>query len=128
MTSNQTHEGGPSPHVSHTIAHLCLKSCQKVLAQIRKVKGAFLNEWRARLREHQQMLRLALNEAEALAWQTDYPHLLFPTLAAEKAQGVLDWVRRQEDVRRQAPLRLLETSATGSVPDDWSHQRLREAA
>ena len=37
------------------------------------------------------MLRLALNEAEAIAWQTEYPHLIFPTLAQEKAEEVAAW-------------------------------------
>jgi len=45
------------------------------------------------------MLRLALNEAEALAWQTDYPHLVFPTLAMEKAQGLAAWNQRQRAIR-----------------------------
>ena len=35
-----------------------------------------------------QLLDSALNEAEALAWQTPYPHLVFPALAEEKASSV----------------------------------------
>ena len=38
-----------------------------------------------------------LNEAEAAAWQTRYPHLFFPTLATEKVQAVIAW-----DTKRQA--------------------------
>jgi hypothetical protein len=42
---------------------------------------------------------LALNEAEALAWETEYPYLVFPTLAAEKAQAVAKWQVRQHLIR-----------------------------
>ena len=42
-----------------------------------------------------RLLHLALNEAEALAWQTDFPYLVFPLLAAEKAQATLAWHKRQ---------------------------------
>ena len=48
------------------------------------------------------MLRLALTEAEALAWQTDFPHLFFPALAAEKAQAAVAWHQRQRAVRAGA--------------------------
>jgi len=47
----------------------------------------------------ERMLQLALNEAEAVAWQTDYPHLLFPELAMEKVQAVASWNHRQTAVR-----------------------------
>jgi hypothetical protein len=45
-----------------------------------------------------------LNEAEALAWQTSYPHLLFPELAVEKVQAVAAWQTRQESVQRHHTL------------------------
>lgn len=50
--------------------------------------------------EHARVLRLALNEAEALAWQTEFPHLFFPALASEKANTALAWHERQQLVRR----------------------------
>ncbi|HEY1490010.1 MAG TPA: hypothetical protein VGF90_03125, partial [Verrucomicrobiae bacterium] len=52
-------------------------------------------ESRAALKEHERILKLALSEAEALAWQTVYPHLVFPALATEKIQRVADRNRRQ---------------------------------
>jgi hypothetical protein len=45
-----------------------------------------------------------VNEAEALAWQTPYPHLLFPSLAAEKVQAVAAWQTRQQSVHQRQPL------------------------
>jgi hypothetical protein len=47
------------------------------------------------------MFRLALNEAEALAWQTGYPHLLFPALATEKIQAATEWSARQKLLRQK---------------------------
>jgi len=85
----------------------CLASCQKLLAQIEKVKDAILAEFRETRETHEQLLRLALNEAEALAWQTAYPHLVFPMLATEKAQAVAAWEARQQSIRgTRAPLPL----------------------
>lgn len=47
----------------------------------------------------EHLLHLALNEAEALAWQTGFPRLVFPALAAEKIAAIHDWARKQEQVR-----------------------------
>jgi len=69
--------------------------CSKVLAQIRDTKAAILAESRDTLKVQEQLLRLALNEAEALAWQTVYPQLLFPALAAEKIRGLAAWHSHQ---------------------------------
>jgi len=78
-----------------TLAKACLVSCQKLVAQIQKTKDAILAEFREALGAQDHLLRLALNEAEALAWQTAYPHLVFPALAAEKAQALATWHARQ---------------------------------
>jgi hypothetical protein len=73
----------------------CLNTCKQVLAQIRKVKETLFAEARDTLQTQEQLLRLALNEAEALALQTLYPQLVFAELASEKVQGVAAWNRRQ---------------------------------
>jgi hypothetical protein len=53
------------------------------------------------LREEQpHLLHLALNEAEALAWQTGFPALVFPELALEKANRVAEWHERQRSMRQ----------------------------
>jgi hypothetical protein len=77
----------------------CLASCQKLLTQIQRVKNAVLEEFRSSLAVNDQLLRLALNEAEALAWETDYPQLFFPALAREKAMAVAAWDTRQRRLR-----------------------------
>jgi hypothetical protein len=81
-------------------ATFCLDSCRKVLARIEKVKQTVLDEFHDTMDAHNQMLRLAVNEAEALAWETDYPHLVFPALAHEKAEQVSSWEARQREIRR----------------------------
>jgi hypothetical protein len=73
----------------------CLNGCKKILAQIRNAKETILAEARATLKVQEQMLRLAVNEAEALAWQTLYPQLVFPNLALEKVRGVAAWNNHQ---------------------------------
>jgi hypothetical protein len=83
-----------------TATAACLKSCRSLLRQIQSIKESVMREFESPKREQGQMLRFALNEAEALAWQTPYPHLLFPVLAQEKAQSARQWAERQRRVRR----------------------------
>ena len=83
----------------------CVASCRKLLAQIENVRGQIVAEFRDRMDDHKHVLDLALNEAEALAWQTEFPQLFFPTLAVEKAHAVTGWHLRQQFLRqRTAPL------------------------
>ena len=85
---------------TRSFSDACLASCRKVLAQIEKARNNILAEFRENLEVNEQVLRLALNEAEALAWQTPYPQLVFADLAAEKAQAVVDWSAHQRSVRQ----------------------------
>jgi hypothetical protein len=78
----------------------CLNGCKQILAQIRNAKEAILDEARETVKVQEQMLRLAINEAEALAWQTLYPQLVFPNLAVEKVRGVAAWNNRQRSLIR----------------------------
>jgi hypothetical protein len=79
----------------------CMTTCKKLLAQIDDVKAQVVAEFRDRLEGHQRVLELAVNEAEALAWETGFPQLLFPTLATEKASAVTGWHLRQQSLRRR---------------------------
>ena len=76
---------------NQTFAGACAVSCQKLIAQIKNARDTVLAEFRGTLEAPEQLLELALNEAEALAWQTDFPHLVFPVLATEKAEAVAAW-------------------------------------
>lgn len=75
---------------------LSFSSCNALLQKLEQVKTNIAAEFSAHLQEHKPMLQLALNEAESLAFQTPYPHLVFPTLAREKAQALLRWASRQQ--------------------------------
>jgi len=79
-----------------TITNRCLQSCGELLAGIERVRNRIANEFHETLEANGQLVQLALNEAEALAWQTAYPHLLFPSLAMEKIQAVTAWQTRQQ--------------------------------
>jgi len=49
--------------------------------------------------ETQRLIRLALNEAEALAVQTGIPELVLPALAEEKVETLRRWTARQASLR-----------------------------
>ena len=72
-----------------------MNRCKEVLAQIRQAKNTILAEAQGTIKVQEQLLRLALNEAEALAQETLFPQLVFPELAVEKIQGVVRWNDRQ---------------------------------
>src|SRR5215470_14067904 len=97
-------------------ATLCLDSCRKLLDRIERVKQAVLDEFHETMDAHDQMVRLAVNEAEALAWETDYPHLVFPALAQEKAQQVNSWEARQREIKRSQPRRTYYDSVNFLAP------------
>jgi hypothetical protein len=82
-----------------SLKQACLGACGKIAAHVSRAKDAIFAESRQLLGAPERMLKLALNEAEAVAWQTDYPHLFFPELALEKVQAVATWNRRQSAVR-----------------------------
>jgi hypothetical protein len=77
-----------------------LNSFEAIRQAVIRSKESVLNEYISEAGEHARVLRLALNEAEAISWQSDYPHLLFPALATEKAQAAVSWHRQQRAIRR----------------------------
>jgi hypothetical protein len=85
----------------------CGAACRKIRAQIAGVKEAIFAESSRAFPMPERLVRLALNEAEAAAWQTRYPHLFFPTLAAEKVRAVAAWNARQQSVRQSSPVIIL---------------------
>ena len=74
-------------------------SCWKALARVAQARETIFAEASPALRSQERLLRLVLNEAEAVARQTPYPHLVFPTLATEKVQSVIAWNKRQQSLR-----------------------------
>lgn len=78
-------------------------SAPDIRRALARAKDHVRSEFATLAGENARLLRLALNEAEAIAWQTDYPHLFFPALAAEKVRAVSQWHQRQRalNARRQ---------------------------
>lgn len=104
MKTNTTEKCDQTHAASHTLRNTCAACYQKALAQITAAKAVILDESKQMLAVPERLLRLALNEAEALAWQTTYPHLVFPQLATEKTQAVAAWNATQQAVRRSSPV------------------------
>ena len=80
------------------VGKACLSSCRKLVAQMKRAKDAVRAEFNGTLRAQEHLLQLALNEAEALAWQSGYPQLVFADLAMEKAQEVAAWQSKQREL------------------------------
>jgi hypothetical protein len=93
MKTNEPNGGRKNIGIAFSKASL--KCCKQILAQIRNVREAILAEARETVKIQEHRLRLAVNEAEALAWQTLYPQLVFPTLATEKIRGATAWENRR---------------------------------
>ena len=81
-------------------AEFCSSSCRKIVAQLNRTKNEVVHEFQEAFGIDEHMLQLAVNEAEALAWQSGYPQLVFADLAAEKAQAVVLWNQRQSALAR----------------------------
>ena len=63
---------------------------------VTRARRGIENDW-LKLREQEPRIsRLVLNEAEAIAWQTGWPDLVFPALAEEKLQALSAWHRAQK--------------------------------
>ncbi|SRR6266566_2116404 len=92
IENNQTNE--------NPFTAFCANYCRKLLSEIQQAKQDLVAQFRKAFAGQEQLLRLTLNEAEALAFLTEYPHLVFPTLAMEKVQGVANWSRHQKEIGR----------------------------
>jgi len=87
-----------------SVANACVASYQKLAAGVEQTKSNLLAEFRETMKMPEQLFRQALVEAEALAWQTGYPQLVFPILATEKVQAVAVWHRRQQSLAPNRPM------------------------
>jgi hypothetical protein len=93
----------PENTPGRNLADRCVACYQKIASQINEAKNRIVAEFQDLLDANEHLLHLALNEAEALAWQTPYPQLVFPDLAVEKIQAVANWSSHQYSVRRANP-------------------------
>jgi hypothetical protein len=66
----------------------------KLITGIEQAKWNLATEYKLALPE--RLFRVAMNEAEALAWETEYPQLVFPMLAEEKIEAISAWYSHEE--------------------------------
>ena len=71
----------------------------KVEKWIQMAKSGLFSEWHSSFSPTDHPLHSALWEAEALAWQTSFPHLVFPELAREKINKAMSWQKHQGKVQ-----------------------------
>lgn len=89
----------------------CGRCYQAALRRLAAMKVTVEREFAQTMGGYNPLLKAAINEAEALAWQTPYPHLFFPVLAEEKAAEAQQWAAQQRAIRERtsagpAPLEL----------------------
>lgn len=93
----------PYNRALHQLRAGCVRCYEKVLQRLTTVKSAVEREFARFTQGNELLLKAAINEAEAIAWQTPYPHLLFPVLAEEKAAAARQWTERQQAIRNRPP-------------------------
>ena len=83
-------------------AHAALSEAvaNRVANQINSVKREVYTEFQGAAGANDQLLRLAIIEADALASQTEFPYLVFPLLASEKAENAVRWQFHQRYLLR----------------------------
>lgn len=96
MKTNQRNENVNGVGAGTALSKACRNCYEKIMAEIRGAREAILAEARNTFHIQERFLRLAVNEAEGLAWQTMYPQLVFPDLAVEKIQRTAQWLKRQQ--------------------------------
>ncbi|HEV2691365.1 MAG TPA: hypothetical protein VG347_00560 [Verrucomicrobiae bacterium] len=87
-----------------TFTAACLGACEKIAKQIGQAKDSLVAEFKGAFQNQELTLQFAIAEADALARQTEYPHLLFPVLATEKLQAAAYRQSRQHYVRQSSPV------------------------
>jgi len=100
MNANRETEGKDG---TQNFTSVCLEQCRALAARLAEAKESLIAEFKETFEIHERLVQLAVNEAEALAWETDYPHLLFPSLALEKVRVAANWNERQQVIRRRDP-------------------------
>ena len=66
-------------------------SSQKLVVGIWRAKQKLVARFQAASELPKRLVQVALNEAEALAWETGFPQLVFPDLAEEKIAAISKW-------------------------------------
>jgi hypothetical protein len=94
MNTIQRNEGRENRIQKGTLSQ-AFNLCKAALTRINNARETILAEAKSTLEAPEQLLRLAVREAEALAYQTRYPQLVFADLATEKMERAAAWSERQ---------------------------------
>lgn len=62
------------------------------------------------VRFEKELIRFAINEAEALAWDSQFPLLVFPELTREKTDQARAYYRRQQVIWKRSQTRLSDAA------------------
>ena len=73
----------------------------RAFAALARVRGDLERQFESVKSQAPRIFHLTLNEAEAVAWDTGFPHLVFPLLAEEKASKAAAWVNRQNTLKKE---------------------------
>lgn len=82
-----------------SLLRVCLGTSSAIRDGIENAKQNIVRLHAKTFEGQERLLALALNEAEAVAWHSEYPHLVFPELALEKAAAAVSWQRRQKIIQ-----------------------------
>ena len=96
---NKSHATATNSGDSPAPAFSSLALCRKIVDRIERAKAEVISQFRDELGIQERLLHLAVNEAEALAWETGLPHLFFPTLALQKVDALASWSTRQRSLQ-----------------------------
>jgi len=99
----KTNRSADETNFAPQFAAACLDQCRKLGARLGEAKESLIAELRESYEISERLLRLVVNEAEALAWETEFPHLVFPALALEKVRVAANWQERQALIGRGNP-------------------------
>jgi len=86
-------------NIVNVTSNLWAVSGQKLIVGINRAKHDLAAQYADQSELPLRLFQVALNEAEALAWETEYPQLVFPTLAEEKIAAVSSWYERGGSLR-----------------------------
>jgi hypothetical protein len=87
MNTNQATER----NIVKIVPDAWIASGRKLIVGIEQARRDLIAEFRHKLALPERLVRVAVNEAEALAWETEYPQLVFPILAEEKVEAISAW-------------------------------------
>lgn len=84
MKSPSTHN--PCPSINH---HVAPRFCRKLLSALAALKEQLRQRYDTLLPGRPGLVRELIAEAEALAWETPFPHLFLPDFAELRLAEVL---------------------------------------